>query len=355
MLVKVFAAAIATLLFTPAKAQQEKPNILVIWGDDIGSRQHQRLYPRHDGLPDAQHRPHRQGRCAVHRPYGQQCCTAGRAVVHPRPAPVPHRPADHRHAGVAARHSRVDADDRRPAEGRRATRPASSARTTSATATAPADGPRLRRILGNLYHLNAEEEPETYYYPKDPEFKKKYGPRGVLHTLADGKGGADDRGHRPADPERMETVDEEIMAAAPRSSSTRPYKDEEAVLRLVQHDAHARLDAPEAVRARARPASASIPTAWSSTTTWSAGCSSSSTTSGSPTTPSSSTPPTTAPRRCLGRTAAPHLLRRERHHLGRRLPRADDRTLAGRVKPARLLQRDSFAGGLAADAARRRG
>jgi arylsulfatase A-like enzyme len=35
-------------------------------------------------------------------------------------------------------------------------------------------------FLGNLYHLNAEEEPETYYYPKDPEFKKQYGPRGVL-------------------------------------------------------------------------------------------------------------------------------------------------------------------------------
>ena len=44
-------------------------------------------------------------------------------------------------------------------------------------------------FLGNLYHLNAEEEPETYYYPKDPEFRKKYGPRGVLHTWADGKGG----------------------------------------------------------------------------------------------------------------------------------------------------------------------
>jgi hypothetical protein len=40
-----------------------------------------------------------------------------------------------------------------------------------------------------LYHLNAEEEPELPDYPKDPEFKKKFGPRGVLHCLADGKGG----------------------------------------------------------------------------------------------------------------------------------------------------------------------
>jgi arylsulfatase A-like enzyme len=44
-------------------------------------------------------------------------------------------------------------------------------------------------FLGNLYHLNAEEEPETYYYPKDPAFRKKDGPRGVLHAWSDGKGG----------------------------------------------------------------------------------------------------------------------------------------------------------------------
>jgi arylsulfatase A-like enzyme len=35
-------------------------------------------------------------------------------------------------------------------------------------------------FFGNLYHLNAEEEPELPDYPKDPEFKKKFGPRGVL-------------------------------------------------------------------------------------------------------------------------------------------------------------------------------
>jgi arylsulfatase len=48
--------------------------------------------------------------------------------------------------------------------------------------------------FGNLYHLNAEEEPELPDYPKDPAFKKRYGPRGVLHCVADGKGGQDDQG-----------------------------------------------------------------------------------------------------------------------------------------------------------------
>ena len=53
-------------------------------------------------------------------------------------------------------------------------------------------------FFGNLYHLNAEEEPEDPDYPKDPEFKKLFGPRGVLHCWADGKGGQKDRGHRAA-------------------------------------------------------------------------------------------------------------------------------------------------------------
>ena len=65
-------------------------------------------------------------------------------------------------------------------------------------------------FFGNLYHLNAEEEPETYYYPKDPEFRKKYGPRGVLHTFGDGR--IQDTG--PLTSKRMETIDEEILAKA---------------------------------------------------------------------------------------------------------------------------------------------
>ncbi|NOR79360.1 MAG: sulfatase-like hydrolase/transferase [Methyloprofundus sp.] len=65
-------------------------------------------------------------------------------------------------------------------------------------------------FFGNLYHLNAEEEPETYYYPKDPKFHKKFGPRGVIHSKADGK--IEDTG--PLNKKRMETVDYEFAAAA---------------------------------------------------------------------------------------------------------------------------------------------
>ncbi|MFV0589946.1 MAG: arylsulfatase [Draconibacterium sp.] len=64
-------------------------------------------------------------------------------------------------------------------------------------------------FFGNLYHLNAEEEPEGYYYPKSDEFRKKFGPRGVLHSYSDGK--VEDTG--PLTKQRMETVDEEFLDA----------------------------------------------------------------------------------------------------------------------------------------------
>ena len=81
-------------------------------------------------------------------------------------------------------------------------------------------------FFGNLYHLNAEEEPYYANYPKDPEFRKKYGPRGVLKCKATdkddttvdpqfgkvGKQTIENTGPLPK--ERMETVDEEFLASA---------------------------------------------------------------------------------------------------------------------------------------------
>jgi|SRR5579883_1543869 len=81
-------------------------------------------------------------------------------------------------------------------------------------------------FFGNLYHLNAEEEPELPDYPKDPRFKEMFGPRGVLHCWATdtddptvdprwgpvGKQKVEDTG--PLTKKRMETIDEEITSAA---------------------------------------------------------------------------------------------------------------------------------------------
>jgi len=81
-------------------------------------------------------------------------------------------------------------------------------------------------FFGNLYHLNAEEEPFYDSYPKDPEFRKKFGPRGVLKCKATDKDDTtvDEQFGRvgkqvientgPLPKERMETVDEEFLEAA---------------------------------------------------------------------------------------------------------------------------------------------
>ena len=65
-------------------------------------------------------------------------------------------------------------------------------------------------FFGNLYHLNAEEEPESPDYPTNPEFRERFGPRGVIKSAADGA--IEDTG--PLTRKRMETVDDETVAAA---------------------------------------------------------------------------------------------------------------------------------------------
>ncbi len=65
-------------------------------------------------------------------------------------------------------------------------------------------------FFGNLYHLNAEEEPEDRNYPTDPAFREQFGPRGVIKSFADGR--IEDTG--PLTRKRMETIDDETSAAA---------------------------------------------------------------------------------------------------------------------------------------------
>ena len=69
-------------------------------------------------------------------------------------------------------------------------------------------------FFGNLYHLNAEQEPECPDYPKNPEFKKKFGPRGVLHSWANPDGTQKIENTGPLNTKRMETIDEEFLNAS---------------------------------------------------------------------------------------------------------------------------------------------
>ena len=120
-------------------------------------------------------------------------------------------------------------------------------------------------FFGNLYHLNAEESPEATDYPKDPRFRKRFGPRGVLKCKATdvddetvdeqfgkvGKQVIENTG--PLDTKRMETVDEEFLSSA-IDFIERKTKEENPLVLLLQQHAHACLDPPQAgVQGQDRP------------------------------------------------------------------------------------------------------
>ena len=135
-------------------------------------------------------------------------------------------------------------------------------------------------FFGNLYHLNAEDEPEHPDYPKDPAFKAQFGPRGVMKCVATatvtpgddprfgpwGKQKCEDTG--PLTKKRMETVDEEFLGPHSTSSTGRTATGSRSSCGSIRA---ACTSGPGSSRSpRARPGSASIRTAWSSMTGMSA-------------------------------------------------------------------------------------
>ena len=193
----------------PAMAQ-DKPNILVIWGDDVG-RSNISAYthgvvgyktPNIDRIA-------REGMMFTDY-YGEQSCTAGRSSfimgqsvfrtglskVGLPGAELGMRTEDPTIAGLLkplgymtgqfGKNHLGDRDEHLPTNH------------------------GFDEFYGNLYHLNAEEEPELPDYPKDPKFRERYGPRGVIKSFAGGS--IEDTG--PLTKKRMETVDDDTAATA---------------------------------------------------------------------------------------------------------------------------------------------
>ena len=192
----------------------DKPNILIIWGDDIGywNISHYSQGMMGYKTPNIDRIAH-EGATFTDW-YGQQSCTAGRACFITGQNPIR---TGLTKVGMPGATIGLHAEDATIAEMLKPLGYATGQFGKNHLGDRDEYLPTVHgfdEFFGNLYHLNAEEEPELRDYPKDPEFKKKFGPRGVLHCLADGKGGQTITDTGPLTKKRMETIDEEITAGA---------------------------------------------------------------------------------------------------------------------------------------------
>ncbi|MEZ5580767.1 MAG: sulfatase-like hydrolase/transferase [Candidatus Competibacteraceae bacterium] len=161
-------------------------------------------------LQDTEHRPHRQGRHLVHRLLRrEQLYRGARDDVHHRAIRVPASLTKVRVPGaligLQARDITI-AQALKPRLCHGSVRQEPSGRSGQFLPT----NHGFDEFFGNLYHLNAEEEPERpYWMGNNPDFLKSYNPRGVIHSFADGK----ITDMAPLNKKRMETIDDETTAA----------------------------------------------------------------------------------------------------------------------------------------------
>ncbi|WP_319523579.1 arylsulfatase [Breoghania sp.] len=204
----------------PATAANEKPNILVIWGDDIGT-----WNISHNNRGMMGYRTPNIDRIANEGVaftdyYGQQSCTAGRAAFLGGNVPVR---TGMTKVGMPAAPEGWQKSDVTIATVLKSQGYATGQFGKNHQGDRDEHLPTMHgfdEFYGNLYHLNAEEEPENRDYPGDKvlangkTFREQFGPRGVLKCKADGKGGQTIEDTGPLTKKRMETVDEETLFAA---------------------------------------------------------------------------------------------------------------------------------------------
>src|SRR5215831_3169414 len=208
------------------KDKQDKPNILFIMSDDIGwfnvsAYNHGIMGYRTPNID----RIAQEGALFTDF-YGQQSCTAGRAAFITGQSPIR---TGLTKVGLPGATVGLSADDPTIAQFLKSLGYATGQFGKNHLGDRNEYLPTVHgfdEFFGNLYHLNAEEEPENPDYPKDPKFKEMFGPRGVLHSWATDKDDATEEPRwgrvgmqkvqdtGPLTKKRMETIDEEITAAA---------------------------------------------------------------------------------------------------------------------------------------------
>jgi arylsulfatase A-like enzyme len=216
------AAAFAVTSQTSLAQEAQKPNILAIWGDDIGTWNISHNNRGMMGYRTPNIDRIAQEGVAFTDYYAQQSCTAGRAAFIGGNVPVRTGmtkvglpgaeqgwqetdvtmatvlKAQGYKTGQFGKNHQGDLDEHLPTNH------------------------GFDEFFGNLYHLNAEEEPENRDYPGDmvlangKTFREQFGPRGVLHTWANADGTQKIEDTGPLTKKRMETVDEESLAEAKR-------------------------------------------------------------------------------------------------------------------------------------------
>jgi len=207
-------------------AKANKPNILFIMSDDIGwfnisAYNHGIMGYRTPNID----RIAKEGAMFTDF-YGQQSCTAGRAAFITGQAPIR---TGLTKVGLPGAKVGLSADDPTIAQFLKNQGYATGQFGKNHLGDRNEHLPTVHgfdEFFGNLYHLNAEEEPENPDYPKNPDFRKRFGPRGVLRCKATDKDDptVDDHFGKigkqtientgPLNKKRMETVDEEFLASA---------------------------------------------------------------------------------------------------------------------------------------------
>jgi arylsulfatase len=216
----LMASTLFMLVFVATATAQDKPNIVIVWGDDIG---YWNISAFNQGMMGYQtpniDRIANEGALFTDW-YGQQSCTAGRAAFITGQSPIrtgltkvglPGAPEgmpvedptvaallkNHGYAtGQFGKNHLGDRDEHLPTNH------------------------GFDEFFGNLYHLNAEDEPENPDYPRDKvmadgrTFYETFGPRGVIHSWANGDGTQRVEDTGPLTKKRMETVDTEVTDAA---------------------------------------------------------------------------------------------------------------------------------------------
>ena len=170
-------------------AKTDKPNILILWGDDIGIWNISHFSRGMMGYQTPNiDRVAKEGVTFTDY-YSQQSCTAGRACFITGQNPIR---TGLTKVGMPGATVGLQKEDPTIAELLKPLGYATGQFGKNHLGDRDEYLPTVHgfdEFFGNLYHLNAEEEPELPDYPKDPTFKKQFGPRGVLHCKADGKGG----------------------------------------------------------------------------------------------------------------------------------------------------------------------